>query len=466
MVAFDHRDPGTDPGRWDALVAGPALPAWDDWTDATRIVVLSPHPDDESLAVGGLIARAAALGIPVEVILVTVGEASHPASPTHSMATLARIRAEEFRAALTGLHSGAGHRFLGVPDGASGQHEQRIEDAITHAVATAGARPLLVAPWRGDGHHDHRIAGEAAARVATRTGARLVEYPIWMWHWGDPADETLPWRSAVRVELGEDARAAKARALGAYRSQIEPLSPSPGDEAIVDARHRRHFDRPDEVLFLASSPRVEETPASTDSGTGTESSRSRDSFEEFYERRPGGWDFTSWYESRKRDVLLSALPRERFRRTLELGCATGVLTARLAERSDATVGVDIAEAPLREARRNAPGATFERLTVPDEWPEGAFDLVVMSEVGYYLSEADLDRTVDRAIESLDTDGVFAACHWRHPDEDAVTDATRVHDRIAARWPGRRSVHHVEDDILVDVFVREEQPSIAAEAGLV
>jgi hypothetical protein len=110
--------------------------------------------------------------------------------------------------------------------------------------------------------------------------------------------------------------------------------------------------------------------------------------------------------------------------------------------------------------------TFERLTVPDEWPDGAFDLVVLSEVGYYLSEADLDRTVDRALACLGDDGVFVACHWRHPDDDAVTDAARVHDRIAARWPGRRSVHHAEDDILVDVFVRAGSLSIAADAGLV
>lgn len=461
MVDFDHRDPGTDPAEWDTRLAQLDVPTWDGWADATSIVVVTPHPDDESLAVGGLIALAHARGIPVEVLLVTIGENSHPESPTHSTSELARVRAAEFRAALRVLNPEAGHRVLGVPDGGSGTHEREIEDAIARAVSFAGARPLIVAPWRGDGHHDHRVAGEAAARVAERTGAHLAEYPIWLWHWADPADDSLPWSSAARVDLDDEASSAKRLAVDAYRSQTEPLSPAVGDEAIVDERHLRHFLRPSEVLFLTPSP----DPAHRSSDDTTES-RSRDSFEEFYERRPGGWDFTSWYEARKRDVLLAALPRERFRRTLELGCATGVLTARLAERSDATVGVDIAEAPLQEARWNAPTATFERLTVPDEWPDGAFDLVVLSEVGYYLSAADLERTVDRALDSLSDDGVFVACHWRHPDEDAVTDAADVHERIAARWPGRRSVHHAEDDILVDVFVRDGQPSIAANAGLV
>jgi LmbE family N-acetylglucosaminyl deacetylase/SAM-dependent methyltransferase len=470
MPAFDHRDPGTDPTAWDARFADADLRAWEGWADASGIVVVSPHPDDESLAVGGLIARAAAGGPPVEVILATIGEASHPDSPSHSPDALARIRAAEFRAALAALHPGAGFRFLGIPDGASGAHEPVLEEAIAHAVGFAGPRPLIVAPWRGDGHHDHRVAGEAAARVAARTHAMLAEYPIWMWHWGDPADDGgIPWPSAVRIDLDDDARAAKRQALAAYRSQTEPLSPAPGDEAIVDDRHRSHFDRAAELVFLTpAAPTIEgpdeEVELEGDGSVGP--SRTRASFEDFYERRPGGWDFSSWYETRKREVLLSALPRERFGRTLELGCATGILTARLAERSDATVGVDIAEAPLREARWNAPTVTFERLTVPDEWPDGAFDLVVLSEVGYYLSEADLDRTVDRALACLGDDGVFVACHWRHPDDDAVTDAARVHDRIAARWPGRRSVHHAEDDILVDVFVRAGSLSIAADAGLV
>ena len=76
----------------------------------------------------------------------------------------------------------------------------------------------------------------------------------------------------------------------------------------------------------------------------------------------------------------------------------------------------------------------------------------------------VDVTFRRA--SLDADGVFAVCHWRHPDSDAVLDAARVHERVASRWPGRRAVRHVEDDILLDVFVRDGQPSIAAAAGLV
>lgn len=452
MVAFDHRDPGTAPETWTRHIEALTLPRWHPWAGATGLVVVSPHPDDETLGVGGLIATAGARGLPVEIVLVTAGEGSHPDSPTHSSDRLAEIRSLEFRAAVAALDRDAATRRLDVPDGASGEHVAEIETAVESALVRAGSAPLLVAPWRGDGHHDHRVAGEIAARVAERSGATLAEYPIWLWHWATPADTGIPWANAAILPLDPSARSAKREALAAFVSQTDPLSPEPGDEAIVDDRHLGHFLRDDELVFLTAA--------------APSASRDRASFEEFYERRPGGWDFTSWYETRKRELLLAVLPRERFRSTLELGCATGVLTARLAERSDAILGVDIAEAPLEAARMAAPTARFARLTLPSEWPDGAFDLVVLSETGYYLSDADLDATLDRVVASLDPDGVFVACHWRHPDSDAVLDAARVHDRLASRWPGRRSVHHVEDDILLDVFVRDGHPSVAAAAGLV
>jgi LmbE family N-acetylglucosaminyl deacetylase len=454
MVAFDHRDAGTDPAAWTRRLLDLDLPILDlpGPGGTTGIVVVSPHPDDETLAVGGLLARAAALGIPVEVVLVTDGEASHPDSTIHTTERMAEIRSAEFQAALERLAPLARSQVLGVPDGGSGGHRETIEAAIERAVQGAGEAPLLVAPWRGDGHHDHRVAGEIAAAIAARSSIDLAEYPIWLWHWAEPEDPIPPWSSAMRVPLDAPSLEAKRAALSVYVSQTEPLSPLPGDEAIVDSRHLEHFLRDDEVLFVTRA-------------AGSRRSRSRASFDEFYARRPGGWDFSSWYEERKRDLLLATLPRDRFRRTLEIGCATGVLTARLAERSDDVLGVDIADAPLVEARVNAPTARFERSTIPEDWPDGDFDLVVLSETGYYLSDSDLDRTVERAVESLGPDGVFVACHWRHPDSDAVLDAARVHERIAARWPGRRAVQHVEDDILLDVFVREGQPSIATVSGL-
>lgn len=484
MPAFDHRDPGTSAAAWGTRLHDLDLPTWDGWRSASGIVVLSPHPDDESLGVGGLIAAAAAAGIPVHVLLVTLGEGSHPDSPTATPAQLAPIREAEFVDALTRLHPVVRHDVLRIPDGGLDGERPRIAGALRSAVGAAGDDPLIVAPWRGDGHRDHRVAGELATALATELDLALAEFPIWLWHWAATDDDTLPWDAARIVPLDADAHGAKIAAMDAYPSQTEPLSPAPGDEAIVDHHHLQHYARRFEVLFPnaralalgsgsrrpddgAGGPGAEpDTERGAETDTGPEGpSRSQASFDDHYREHPDGWNFGSWYEERKRQVLLAALPRPRYGSVLELGCATGVLAGRLAERSDDVLGIDIAEAPLVVARRQAPSARFERHTLPEEWPVGTFDLIVVSEVGYYLSAPDLERLIDQILGSVAPGGSIVACHWRHPDDHAATSADLVHERLLARWPGRRSVRHVEDDFLLDVLVAAAEPSVAAHEGL-
>ncbi|MGK9147425.1 bifunctional PIG-L family deacetylase/class I SAM-dependent methyltransferase [Plantibacter flavus] len=462
MPAFDHRDPGTSAAAWATRLHELDLDAWDGWRAATGIVVLSPHPDDESLGVGGLIAAAASAGVPVLVILVTLGEGSHPDSPTTTPESLARVREREFTDALARLHPQVRHVLLRVPDGGLDDERPRLALALRDAIDAAGDRPLIVAPWRGDGHRDHRVAGEIAAALAGERGVAFAEFPIWLWHWAATDDETLPWADARTVGLDAAAHGAKIAAMDAYPSQTEPLSDAPGDEAIVDHHHLQHYARRFEVLFPDARALALGGPSA---GRSDASSRSRDSFDAHYREHPDGWDFGSWYEERKREVLLAALPRRRYGSVLEIGCATGVLAGRLSERSDDVLGVDIAEAPLAVARLAVPTARFERLTVPEEWPTGRFDLVVLSEVGYYLSVADLDGVIDRVLASLADGGSVVACHWRHPDDHAATSASFVHRRLLERWPGRHAVQHVEDDFLLDVLVDRSEPSVAAQHGL-
>src|SRR5690606_6269650 len=99
------------------------------------------------------------------------------------------------------------------------------------------------------------------------------------------------------------------------------------------------------------------------------------------------WGFeTRWYERRKRAITIASLPRQRYRHALEVGCSTGMLTAELAKFCDAVLAVDTAEAPLTTARARLTGehhVSFERMTMPHEWPTERFDLILFSEVGYY-----------------------------------------------------------------------------------
>ncbi|WP_254787027.1 bifunctional PIG-L family deacetylase/class I SAM-dependent methyltransferase [Curtobacterium sp. MCBA15_001] len=449
-MTFDHREPGTAPAAWttflDTLTPEPVV-----LTGIDAVLVVAPHPDDETLGAGALIATAADAGLPVHVVLVSLGEGSHPDSPTTTASALATMRAAEFRAALAALHPDVTATTLGVPDVGLREQPDTLRDALTARLDATRGRTLLVAPWSGDGHRDHRVAGEVAQQVAAEDdGVTLLSYPVWAWHWDDAAAPTAPWSSARALPVDPAVLVRKRAALAAYRSQVLPLSPAPGDEAVVDERHAAHHLRTEEWFFA-------ETPAA---------SRSRESFDAHYDRKPEGWDFDgSWYERRKRAVTLAALPRERYRAALEVGCATGVLTAALTDRADAVLGTDIAAAPLARARTRAPRARFLQAAVPEEWPAGSWDLVVLSEIGYYLSQADLDRTIDHVLASLADDGVLVACHWRHPDDGAVSSGDAVDARLTERWPRPALVRHVEDDFVLSVLPGPSVTSVARAEGL-
>jgi len=454
MVSFDHRDPGTDEAVWAAALRRD-LPPLD--LDVDRVIVVAAHPDDESLGAAGVLATASGRGIPIDLLVVTDGEGSHPDSPTHSPATLALLRRRELVEAARIVGATRDPVFLGLPDGGTDEHRDAVAAALGDLLdAAADARVLVLSPWRGDGHRDHRVVGEVVERVCARRGVRSRAFPIWLWHWGGP--EEVPWDRLERVALSPEARAAKTRALDAHRSQLEPLSGAPGDEALIHAGMRAHAER-DTEIFIAP-----EQSAAAPETVG------RDYFDDMYARHDDPWGFDSrWYEERKRAVLLAALPRPRYRATLEAGCSTGALTALLAERSDRVLAVDLAPAALERARTllaDRDNVDLRLAMLPDAWPEGAFDLVVLSEVAYYWAGSDLDRGLTAAVASLSPDGHLVACHWRHPVAEYPRSGDDVHDALAARPALVRLVRHEEDDFVLEVFAHAGARSVAAESGLV
>ncbi|WP_338664155.1 class I SAM-dependent methyltransferase [Pararoseomonas sp. SCSIO 73927] len=144
-------------------------------------------------------------------------------------------------------------------------------------------------------------------------------------------------------------------------------------------------------------------------------------FEEFYAKNPDPWRFkTSPYEREKYAATLNALPRERYESAFELGCSIGVLTRLLAPRCARLLAVDGAEAPLAEARENLaemPWVEIRRAHVPADWPEGgSFDLILLSEVLYFLNPADLHTVTDQALRALRPGGDVVLVHWLPPAE--------------------------------------------------
>ena len=138
-------------------------------------------------------------------------------------------------------------------------------------------------------------------------------------------------------------------------------------------------------------------------------------FDELYAGDPDPWQFeTSDYERGKYAATLAALPRARYASALEVGCSIGVLTRQLAERCDVLVSLDLAEQALDRARarcQDLAHVDLRRAQVPNEWPEGKFELILLSEVVYYLDAGDVDRLVARVHDALAAGGDVVLVHW-------------------------------------------------------
>ncbi len=441
---FDHRGRGTPATAWAARVAELPRPVEIERHD--HLLVLAAHPDDETLGAGGLIADAHRAGAQVTVVVATQGEASHPDSQTHSPELLAALRRGELTTAVERLAPGARLVLLERPDG----HLADDVAGLTAALeCVARSVTTLAAPWRGDGHPDHAACGEAAASVAHALRLQLLEYPVWGWWWGRPGhDGPLRGDGWVARPMSGDARTAKTAAIAAHRSQHTPLSPRPGDEPVLAPAVLEHFAGDVEV-FLAA--RHQDLPSSY--------------FDRLYAADPDPWSLaTGFYEHRKRALLLASLPRPRFEVAFEVGCGLGLNTAALGDRCDRVLAVDISAAAVAATRSRVaelPHVEVEEAAVPGDWPDGALDLVVLSEVGYYL--ADPGPLADRVVDSLTPHGVVVACHWRHPADDHPSSAEAVHDAIGRRL--RRVAGHVEEDFLLDVW-SVDGVSVARATGVI
>ncbi len=189
-----------------------------------------------------------------------------------------------------------------------------------------------------------------------------------------------------------------------------------------------------------------------------------DYFDRLYAADPDPWGFTTrWYERRKYALTVAALPAPSYDLGLEIGCSVGVLSAALATRCASLVAVDASAAALDAARGRLPTSVrLVRAAVPGEWPAGSYDLVVLSEVGYYLDAGDLARLLDLIEHDLAPGGTVVACHWRHPVSDYPQSGDQVHAALA-RWP--RLCRVEEEDFLLDVLAPGGGPSVARREGL-
>jgi SAM-dependent methyltransferase len=191
-------------------------------------------------------------------------------------------------------------------------------------------------------------------------------------------------------------------------------------------------------------------------------------FDALFERDADPWRTrTRWYERRKRALTLAVLPNERYERACEPGCGAGETTAALALRCGSVVASDASAAAVRQARERLAGATNVRVDqarMPRDWPAGRFDLVVVSELGYYLSGDELDALAEACRASLTAGATLVACHWRRVEPDMLQRAHEVHAALRRRTGLRAAAHYEDDDFLLDAWT-DDARSVAQREGL-
>ncbi len=183
-------------------------------------------------------------------------------------------------------------------------------------------------------------------------------------------------------------------------------------------------------------------------------------FAELYATNEDPWAFrTRWYERRKRELVMASLPRQCYQRVFEPACANGELSALLAERCAELLCQDLDYG--RRPGPRTPGSRAQCLgrtgRLPGDWPSGRFDLIVLSEVGYYLDPTDWLQVIEQSVASLTYDGALLACHWKHPIAGCPQDGRDVHRLLTRHLPLHQQFRHEEADFLLEYW--SCQPSV-------
>ncbi|MFD2740084.1 PIG-L deacetylase family protein [Sulfitobacter aestuarii] len=217
------------------------------------ILVLAPHPDDESLGCGALLAHGFAHH-GANVICLTDGSASHPGSRDWPPERLAEQRRRELTAALESLGGGAEDlSWYGLRDSALHDHNpEEIAERIAGTAERLGARHLF-APATEDEHCDHKTAARIARLVLARQpGLKLYSYPIWS-RWNAPDfDALIAHHRPLRLGPGAH-RAAKRAAIACHHSQLGKCVTDDPQGFTMDPAFVAHFAEEDEI-YWSSQP--------------------------------------------------------------------------------------------------------------------------------------------------------------------------------------------------------------------
>lgn len=365
-----------------------------------RVVLLAPHPDAGTLALGATLAYLRATDVDVTVVVI------------HSRDT-------EAAAAL----------------------DARIGTPID-------AHTLLLAPVECDGHADNdagvNAVAHAAQSAARASGATLLQYPVSLWDSASPSD--VPWSRLRNLAPPLVALQAKSRTLDHGLAAVPAWAGRVMETVLVPAADDLAARVDADVMDGRSFPEVS-APFDTMYDDG--------------EDDPWRFDDSS-YEIHRLDLVTACLGRRRYRRVLDIGCATGQLAERLRHRADAVTGVDASAAALDVARVRAPDVRWIVGAAPADLPGGTFDLIVLSEIAYFLDGPDLLRTLRAVRRALLPHGEIVLANWRHPTENIPLDGPTAHRQAAAMMDLPRRARYEDADLLIEVW--GDPVSLHAESG--
>ena len=195
-------------------------------------------------------------------------------------------------------------------------------------------------------------------------------------------------------------------------------------------------------------------------------------FADMYSAAPDPWQLAErWYERRKYAITVAMLPRPTYRHAFEPGCSIGVLTEQLAGRCDHVTATDVAQRALdaAAARLDRGGrldrVSLRRMSIDSDWPAEGFDLIVLSEVAYYLSAFMLRQVLDRECARLAVGTTVVASHWRHHVADYPLTGDEANALITATNDLHQTALYSDDDVVIAVLGKGPVQSVAASEGV-
>ena len=216
-----------------------------------RLVVVAPHPDDEILVCGALIALQAQAGGKLLVVYVTDGEASHGRIGATARRALAENRRQESELGLATLGAtNAAAVRLNMGDGLVAASGTPLWSKLLQILQ---ASDVVVTTWALDGHPDHEATSRVTAMACKLVGCEVIEAPVWMWHWSQPRDPRVPFSTLVGLPVSPLVAHAKQAALLCHKSQLSVnLDRS---TPVLGQAIRQRVARPVEYFFASGALR-------------------------------------------------------------------------------------------------------------------------------------------------------------------------------------------------------------------